>query len=378
MKRGWLFVIGIILLAGCMGSAAPGGGKCREGICVKIEVAEPVRWGEPVTVTITVKTETDFPKLGVSLYFIDRSIIVEGPAGWEANCQEGTVWEGGAAWLVEARAGQIMTFVRKIWLPATEESFQILANATTPQGFRVTDSVRISLTRKGGKVYYSGTPVPTRPLSGWAGGRVITSEGVSCDPGPCFTIRVAEPVRWGEPVRATLQVEGKRRDAPEIEPPFPVEPALVARLNRKDLYELGLTFSSPDPSVQIIPGKGEFREEMRWPAGNGVWWVADVLADSVQEYTFLVKFPPKEGVYYLYARSFDLVIGDIGFDWVAVHLSRDGGEVYSPNQGRPYPSWLFPSPTPMVPPSPTPFLSPLLTPPAYSPISPLPTPGANP
>ena len=377
MKRGWLLAIGIILLAGCMWSAAPGGGKCREGICVKIEVAEPVRWGEPVTVTITLTSDKDISGLGVGLGY-DRGVTVDGPQGWEAEAKEGNVREYGANWKVDIKAGHPLVFVRKVHLPAIEEEFSLEAWAARWDLGLVRDYVKILLTRKGGKVYYSGTPVPTHPLSGWAVGRVITSEGVSCDPGPCLTIRVAEPVRWGEPVRATLQVEGKRKDAPEVTFPFPVEPALVARLNRKDLYELGLTFSSPDPSVQIIPEKGEFREQMRWPAGNGVWWVADVLADSVQEYTFLVKFPPKEGTYQLHARAYEPVVGEISLDWVAVHLSRDGGEVYSPNQGGPYPSWLFPSPTPMVPPSPTPFLSPLLTPPAYSPISPLPTPEANP
>lgn len=352
MKRLWMLMIISIVLTGCGGSAAAGGSQCNGGLCVKIEVADPIRWGEPVTVVATVTTETDIPELGVSIYTFP-SLIVEGPLGWEATSRKGVVWEGGAGWVTEARANQSVTFIRKIQFPAQEGLYRIQANASTPQGLRVSDSVRVFLSREGGKVYYSKTPVPTQTLAGLVLGRVRTAEGVDCSPGPCLTIRVIEPVRWGKPVRALLQVEGRKKDRVMILPSGK-EITIPA-----DFPQLGLTFSSPDPSVQIKPEKGEFKEQRLWPAGNGAWWISDVWANSAQEYEFLVTFPPKEGTYQLHADAFDPKWGQVvSSDFVQIELSREGGKVFAPSLGTPLPT-ATPWPTPM----PTATLHPrLLTP----------------
>jgi len=160
-----------------------------------------------------------------------------------------------------------------------------------------------------------------------------------------------------------------------------VDPDLIARSQRKDLPDLGFTFSSTDPSVQIMPEKGELgREQMMWPAGNGVWWVNDVWANSSQEYAFLVHFPLKEGIYYLRAESYDLILGAISGDTVAVEIRREGGKVFAPSLGTPFPTatpWPTPMPTPTYPPprrTPTPTQLPY---PIISPIS-TPTPAAYP
>lgn len=376
MKRLWLVTILIIALAGCRRSTAPGGGQCNQGLCVKIEVAEPIRWGELIIVTITVTTEIDIPDLGVSINTYPLDVIVEGPTGWEATSTGGMVWEGGAGWLAEGKSNQVLTFVREIRFPTREGSFDLQANATTPQGLRVTNSVRIHLTREGGKAYYSGTPIPTLPLSGVAMGRVRTSEGVDCSPGPCLTIRVVEPVLWGEPVQAFLHVAGNKKERVYSLPTGQIALPI-------DFPRLGLTFYSPDLPVQIKPETGEFHEHMIWPAGNGVWWVTDVWADSTQEYTFWVTFPSEEGIYYLDAEAYDLVLGAISWDAVAVEITREGGKVFAPSLGTPFPTET-PRPTPLPTPTfPLPVRTP--TPEAYpqpespSLLSPLsPTPAAYP
>lgn len=365
----------MFLLAGCWEKAAPGDWQCKRGLCVKIKATEPIRWGEPITVTISTTADRDIPDLGVSVFVYPySSVIVEGPENWEKGAQEGAVFEGGAGWRVNIKANQPATFTRVLRLPSLEGPFEIMGSATTKQGLRAVDSVRIYLTREGGEVYYANTPMPTRPLSSISSGRIITSEGPSCGAGPCLTIRVVEPVRWGEAVRVILLVEGKRQQGHS---PL-VEPTLVARYSRTDLPDLGLTFFSIS-SVQIQPEKGEFRDLMVWPAGNGVWWIADVWANSTQEYTFWVTFPSEERIYPLWAGAYDLVLSGVSFDYVAVEVRREGGKVFAPSLGTPLPT-STPWPTPI--PIPTPTLdSRLLTPtlarptqPVYPPISPLPTP----
>jgi hypothetical protein len=172
VKRRWTLAILMLVLAGYGGSAAPSGGQCNQGLCVKIEVVEPVRWGESLTVKITVTTEADIPDLGVSIYTYPPDVVVEGPIGWEPTSKDGMVWKGGAGWLVATKANQPIVFIRNIRVPARESPLlvDIQANASTRQGRHVSHSVRIYLTREGGVVnptpaVLPGTPalVPTMP-----------------------------------------------------------------------------------------------------------------------------------------------------------------------------------------------------------------------
>ncbi len=358
MKRLWMLAILMTVLAGCGRSAAPAGGQCNQGLCVKIEVAEPIRWVEPIVVTVTMMAERDVSNLQVSLTSYPP-VSIEDQGKW---IEEGTRAN------VNLTANRPSVIVRKVRFPS-EGTFELMAGVYTPNLPYVSDSVRICLTREGGKVYYANTPEPTSPWTGLGGGppggRVRTSEGVECSLGPCLTIRVVEPVRWGEPVRVLLQVEGKKRESVIS---FPSGGTITVPA---DFPQLGLTFSSPDPSVQIKPEKGEFKEQMLWPAGNGVWWVADVWADSAQEYTFLVTFPPKEGAYQLHAEGFDPRFGQmVSSDWVHIELSREGGKVFAPSLGTPFPTatpWPTPLPTPTFPP----MYTPAPTQPPYPPISPI-------
>jgi hypothetical protein len=170
VKRRWMLAILIMILSGCGGSAAPGGGQCNQGLCVKIEVVEPVQWGKPLTVRITVTTEADIPDLGISVYTFPPDVVVEGPVGWEPTSKDGMVWKGGAGWLVSTKANQPTVFIRNIRVPERESLVELWANASTREGRRVSHSVRIYLTREGGVVnptpaVLPGTPalVPTMP-----------------------------------------------------------------------------------------------------------------------------------------------------------------------------------------------------------------------
>ena len=74
--------------------------NCSKGgwVCVKLEVAEPTDWGEPVEVTITVNADKDLPDLSIGLNY-DRGAIVEDPQGWEIETKERKVDEFAASCL---------------------------------------------------------------------------------------------------------------------------------------------------------------------------------------------------------------------------------------------------------------------------------------
>ncbi len=155
------FLILSLVLYGCSGGSA--GLKCQLGVCIKIQAVEPVLFNLPVIVNITVTAETDMPSLGVSLSH-DANVTVDNPQSLEVEIKNTTAWITGVSWIVDAKANLPLVFTRTLRLPAQEGHYTIVARASTPAtGPIATDSFTISLTRNGGAVYYSGTPMPTSP-----------------------------------------------------------------------------------------------------------------------------------------------------------------------------------------------------------------------
>ena len=140
MKRFWILAILMIVLTACGGGAAPSGGQCNQGLCVDIEVVEPIQWKEPLLVQITVTSKDDISDLGVSLIYTEKGIVVEEAKSTE---QGEVVWKGdrGLDWKVSVKAGQPVVLTRKLRLPAKEGLVELMASAITPQGLRSIDSV---------------------------------------------------------------------------------------------------------------------------------------------------------------------------------------------------------------------------------------------
>ncbi len=128
-----VFVAGILfLLAACVPAATPGGANCQQGICVDIQLSEPISFNKPVTATITVETDQDVPQLGVSLW-ADYGVLVEKPNFWR----------------VETKSHQPLIFTGTIQF--TIEGYPtVLASVGTPSGVNVADSIVVYVTRAGG------------------------------------------------------------------------------------------------------------------------------------------------------------------------------------------------------------------------------------
>jgi hypothetical protein len=215
MKPRWVLAMLVLVLAGCGEYAGLGGGRCRRGLCVKIEVMEPIRWGESLTVKIIAMTEADIPDLGVSIYTYPPDVAVEGPVGWESISRDGMVWKGGAGWLVAVKANQPVVFIRKIRVPEKEGLIRLQANVSTREGRRISHSVSIYFTREGGRVYGAETPVPITP---WPLPVYIITSDPSPTPPPTFTPMPALPPTPTSP-RSPLALPTPL--APPFIPPLP-------------------------------------------------------------------------------------------------------------------------------------------------------------
>ncbi len=160
MKRLFIFFLSIFVTA-CSGVSAPAGGNCRGGLCVKVEAVEPIQFGEPVTVTIAVTAEKDISTLGVSL-FHDMDVSVDTPQSLEKEIRDTIVSQRGVDWVVDAKANQSLILSRRLRFPSREGLFNVMVAASTPS-LRVVHSLVIHMTRAGGKVYLSNTPIPITP-----------------------------------------------------------------------------------------------------------------------------------------------------------------------------------------------------------------------
>jgi hypothetical protein len=161
MKNLWICFLLLISLSACSSSSSDQG-SCNKNaeVCIKIRAEEPIVYKEPINIVITITSEKDYSMLGISLITWPGIVIGDTP-----KVEQGTeLWKGqsGVDWMVDIKAGEIVTLTRKIYLPPGEGVFSIAVHASTPE-FRVIDSLNIYQTKDDVKVYLSGTKVPITP-----------------------------------------------------------------------------------------------------------------------------------------------------------------------------------------------------------------------
>jgi hypothetical protein len=337
MKKITILILAV-LLAACSGISSDDNTSCSQEkeICVKLAVIEPIVWGKPITLSITIIPEKDFPDINISI-FHDGFV-----AGFETPISE-TVDkvnsdQNGIYIRTIGKANQPTTIIQKLLLAPKEGLDEISVNVSAKPHY-VINTIEILYNRQGGEV----NPPSKRDLGTLRPvliGRSKDEGGYKCSPGPCLTITVNEPVRWGEPVKASLQILGD-----------------------KDFPQLGISVFSTDPYAKVTSEKGDFKDLMTWQAG--FWWLTDVFANQPQDFTFMAIFPDQEGAYHLQAQAYDLAMGIVSLDAVEIHLSREGGKVYQIMLGTPVPENTYPPRILLY--TPTPELSPTATPQVYPP-----------
>ncbi len=151
----WLLTITLLslTLVAC-GTFARGGGRCDyEGLCIDIELQEPIRMNEPVGVTIVVKSKRDLSGLEVVLWSSDPDIVADGESEW----------------VIDIKAGESRQFSTTIQFPK-EGSFSVDAGVLYPVGRMVQDYVPVRITALGGTTYPEsertlGAPIPVEPVT---------------------------------------------------------------------------------------------------------------------------------------------------------------------------------------------------------------------
>jgi len=230
MKKFWLLLILLTCLAGCkavptdqedlatevtgdsQGNSSAEVGEssayhhCAGGLCIEIKVDEPIVFGEPITVRITATTEEDVPDLGVNLTFFPfDNIIIEDPDKEE----EGIVVsqkKSGITWKVDAKANQLITFVRELTydISLIENSYLgIIVSAHTPVGLVVINYVDVSFSNGEVKVYYPGTPFPTSEYKTKYEGTeppIHPTPGVTIYPTREPTMTAIPTMHWSTPI----------------------------------------------------------------------------------------------------------------------------------------------------------------------------------
>ncbi len=145
----WLLITSLLslTLVAC-GATAPGGGSCdHEGLCIDIELQEPIQMNEPVGVTVVVESEKDLSGLEVVLWFSAPDIVVDGDSEW----------------VIDIKAGESRQFSTAIHFPR-EGRFLVHAGVLHPVGRMVQDYVPVRITVLGGTAYPKETPSFIEPV----------------------------------------------------------------------------------------------------------------------------------------------------------------------------------------------------------------------
>jgi hypothetical protein len=163
MKRLLASVVLLVSLAACAGASSPLRHNCSRGgeVCIEVRAVEPIAFGEPVNVTITVTSEKDIEDIGISLSH-DPDVGVDESQGWEKDLRDISFFNGGVSWVATVEANRSITFKRTLYLPPRNGVFYIIAEANT-SNLEARDEFDVYMTKEGGKVYLSGTTIPSTP-----------------------------------------------------------------------------------------------------------------------------------------------------------------------------------------------------------------------
>lgn len=139
-----LIVISLLLFA----CASPSSGTCDEnGLCVDIELEEPIQMNEPVDVTIIVKSKENMSSLPIFLGASAPDILVDGENEWVVD-------------LVDQEPVQLSTTIR---FPSREGWYDVYATVLHPAGRVVRDYVPVRITTLGGTTYPESERTPGVP-----------------------------------------------------------------------------------------------------------------------------------------------------------------------------------------------------------------------
>jgi len=162
MKRLLICILFMASMTACS-PAAFGKPNCSSGgeLCITLRAEEPILYGKPVNVSITVISEKDLSELTVQLVAMPQSIVVLEPKSEELGkvIKREQNWVN---WIVDTKSDQPVIITRQIELSEIEGVLSVDAQAFS-KNMLAQETISIYMTHEGGKVYYSGTSIPYTP-----------------------------------------------------------------------------------------------------------------------------------------------------------------------------------------------------------------------
>jgi hypothetical protein len=86
-------------------------------ICVKIKPVEPIRFEDPVVVSIQVTSSNEISDLHLALHTLPV-VKVDGTETWESNLNSTVHTPGLATWNFSIKAGETISFNRTLYFPS--------------------------------------------------------------------------------------------------------------------------------------------------------------------------------------------------------------------------------------------------------------------
>ncbi len=166
-KPEFCLLIVIFLIVFYIAACSPGGSissktNCsnKGEVCIITSVDEPIRWGEPVNISIQVTSLKDIFNLNVTLH-TSAEVTTDGPKSWEKYLTNTIIQPGYAIWNFDIKAGQTLTFKRVLHFPEDEGYYNISAEVINTGGTLIgTDTFTVYMTKYGGTIYREGTSIP--------------------------------------------------------------------------------------------------------------------------------------------------------------------------------------------------------------------------
>jgi hypothetical protein len=146
-RRFWLATLIALSLTAC--SPVDTDVECRQGVCISLNINDPVQALEPTRFAITVRTDTDVAGLGVGI-FVGPGVKVQDVDTSPGNAIVAYQDDRSLDWLMDTAAGVEYTFTGHLELimPTVTygiSSYDVVAYVNQPTLTRVVDNVVIYL-----------------------------------------------------------------------------------------------------------------------------------------------------------------------------------------------------------------------------------------
>jgi hypothetical protein len=140
-----LFLLTALLLASCVAAPVGGLGHCSRGLCVRLSADEPMRYGQPVSLTVLVTTDQN-QFVNVSLY-IPKNFIIKQPNNPNDTAID-QLTRPNYTWNALPTRANVPTALNFKTVFSNDDVYQVVVYAET-KGVITTDELRISYSKDG-------------------------------------------------------------------------------------------------------------------------------------------------------------------------------------------------------------------------------------